>query len=83
MELSINLEYEQILQLVKGLPYSQKRKLTREIEKDLKPRKRKQASGGESLNELQQLLLNGPLMSDEQYNEFNVLRKDFAKWIEK
>lgn len=83
MELSINLEYEQILQLVKRLPYNQKEKLTREIERDLKTKKRKKTSGSESLNELQQLLLNGPLMSDEQYNEFNVLRKDFAKWIEK
>ncbi len=83
MELSINLGYEQILQLVKGLPYSQKEKLTREIERDLKTKKRKETNDGESLNDLQQLLLYGPLMSDEQYNDFKVLRKDFAKWIEK
>ena len=85
MELSINIKYEQLLKLVKGLPYNQKKRLTREIEKDLKNRNKKssKANGDEELNEFQQFLLQGPLMSDEQYKDFKSLRKDFAKWIEK
>ncbi len=85
MELSINIEYEQLLKLVKGLPYNQKKRLTREIEKDLKNRNKKSSkpNGNEELNEFQQFLLQGPLMSDEQYKDFKSLRKDFAKWIEK
>lgn len=85
MELSINIEYEQLLQLVKGLPYSQKKRLTREIEKDLKTgnKKKGKSNGGEEINEFQQFLLQGPFMSDDQYSDFKSLRKDFAKWIEK
>lgn len=85
MELSINIEYEQLLKLVKGLPYNQKKRLTREIEKDLKNKNKKssKADGNGELNEFQHFLLQGPLMSDEQYKDFKSLRKDFAKWIEK
>lgn len=85
MELSINIEYEQLLQLIKGLPYNQKKKLTREIEKDLKTKtKRKgKSNGSEEMDEFQQFLLQGPFMSDEQYSDYKALRKDFVKWIEK
>jgi len=85
MGVSINIEYEQLLKLVKGLPYNQKKRLTREIEKDLKKKNKKRAKpdGDGELNEFQQFLLQGPLMSDEQYEDFKSLRKDFAKWTEK
>jgi hypothetical protein len=90
MELTINIEYDQVLKLARQLPYKYKRKLTREIEKDLKAENEektdgntKYQSGSEDLNELQQFLLQGPLMSDEQFDGFKKLRKDFNRWLEK
>jgi len=90
MELTINIEYDQVLKLARQLPYKYKKKLTREIEKDLKAENEektdagtKYRSGSEDLNELQQFLLQGPLMSDEQFDSFKKLRKDFNRWLEK
>lgn len=90
MELKINIEYDQVLKLARQLPYKYKKKLTREIEKDLKAESEENTDGStkyqsesEDLNELQQFLLQGPLMSDEQFDRFKKLRKDFNRWLEK
>jgi hypothetical protein len=39
MELTINIGYDQVLKLVKQLPYQDRKKLTLEIERDLKTKK--------------------------------------------
>lgn len=89
MELSINVNYVQLLKLARQLPYKYKKKLTREMEKDLKkislePTKLRGPKGEnetEELNELQRLLLKGPIMSKAQFERVKQLRKDFDKWL--
>ena len=75
MELSININYVQLLKLARQLPYKYKKKLSREIEKDLEKinlertrlHHKKCESETEEPNELQQLLLKGPIMSEETF----------------
>jgi hypothetical protein len=85
MEMTINIGYDQVLKLASQLPYKDKKKLTRAIERDLEARKKKAAAanGEEELSELQRLILQGPVMTDEQFNDFKAMRKSFNKWIEK
>lgn len=66
-----------------------KKKLSREIEKDLKKinlertslHRKKCESETEEPNELQQLLLKGPIMSEEQFNRVKQPRRDLNKWL--
>ena len=89
MELSINIKYDQLLKLARQLPYKYKKKLSREMEKDLKKINLERSDLRDSTcenkteepNELQQLLLKGPIMSEEQFDQFRQLRKDFDKWL--
>jgi hypothetical protein len=91
MELTIDIKYDQILELARQLPNKYKKKLSQEIEKDLKKKNEgtikiqdiKYESENEETNELQQLLLEGPIMSDEQFDDFKKLRKAFNKWLNK
>jgi hypothetical protein len=89
MEFTIDINYEQVLKLARQLPYNYKKKLTQEIEKDLRTKNEEKIIAGEpeneneDLNELQRFLLRGPVMSDEQFDDFKKLRKDFNRWLEK
>lgn len=85
MELTIDIKYDQILELARQLPNKYKKRLSQEIELDLKKKNEgkikipdiKYESENDETNELQQLLLEGPIMSDEQYDDFKKLRKAF------
>lgn len=89
MELTIDIKYDQILELARQLPNKYKRKLFQEIEKDLKKKKEAKIkipdaiyqSDDEETSELQRFLLEGPIMSDEQFDDFKKLRKSFNKWL--
>ena len=81
MELRINLVYEQILQLVRQLPRFEKQRLSHEIERELWEEVQ-QAEEAQDFDKFQQLLLNGPVMSDEQFEQFQDLRKGLNAWIE-
>jgi hypothetical protein len=35
----------------------------------------------DELNDLQRFLLHGPIMSNDQFEDFKKLRKDFDKWL--
>lgn len=91
MELTIDIKYDQILELARQLPNKYKKRLSQEIEKDLKKKNErkikipdiKYESENEETNELQKLLLEGPIMSDEQFDDFKKLRKAFNKWLKK
>ena len=65
MNLQINIEFEQVVNLVKQLPKSQKEKLAYVIQKELMHKKYTKKS-----NELQKLLLQGPTWSEEEYKNF-------------
>jgi hypothetical protein len=80
MELRINLGYEQILNIVRQLPLHEKQRLTREIEQEL-VLEETTSQESNNLTEFQELLLYGPVMSDEQFEQFQELRKRFQGWI--
>lgn len=94
MELRLNIGYEQVLNLVKQLSYNDRKKLTTEIKKGLSfqkialPLDKKIKSGkpktlDNELIEFQNFLLQGPIMTDEQFGNYKKLRKSFNQWIDK
>lgn len=70
MKLNIELNFEQILQIISQLPMTEKDKLLRFLqrEKTVTPN-----------NELQSLLLNGPTMTDKQYQNYLLIREELNK----
>ena len=74
-----NIEYEEILKIVKKMSFKDKRRLTSEIVKELDSKDRKEKVNDIEVKEFQDFLLQGPVMSDEQYSEFKELRKEFSK----
>ncbi|MCL1933330.1 MAG: hypothetical protein FWF53_05935 [Candidatus Azobacteroides sp.] len=75
MEYALQLSMNQLLSVIKTLPVNEKSFLKTCIEKDIAEDKRQ--------NNITQLLLAGPTMSDEQYLSYQQLRKDFRKWSKK
>jgi hypothetical protein len=70
MELTLELGYEQILELVKQLPQVQQVQLKKDME-EITPKT--------SLTDSQKLLLNGPIMADEGFEEAKTTRKQLNK----
>jgi len=70
MELTLELDYEQILELVKQLPQVQQVQLKKDME-EITPKT--------SLTDWQKLLLNGPVMADEGFEEAKTTRKQLNK----
>jgi len=75
MELKIKIGYKEILELVKQLPNNQLTKLRAELDNVLVEEK-----SNKDISELQELLLSGPVMSDEQYDNFKKNRQHFGSW---
>ena len=69
MELQRNLGYEQILNLVRQLPLHEKQRLTHEIEQELVLEETCSQEKNQ-ITDFQELLLHGPVMSDEQFEQF-------------
>ena len=77
MEATAILGFEQVLESIKQFSHEQIAQLKAELKKIptksvKKPKK--------ELTEFQKFLLSGPVMSDEEYNEFLENRKLFEKW---
>lgn len=70
MELTLELGYEQILELVKQLPQVQQVQLKKDME-EITPKT--------SLTDWQKLLLNWPVMADEGFEEAKTTRKQLNK----
>lgn len=70
------MEYIEIIEEVKKLSYEQFFQLKSEINKIYFERKEAERKKEERLK----LLLNGPVMTDEQYEEFLEDRKHFNEW---
>ncbi len=69
MELKINIGYKEILELVKQLPKSQILQLKTDIETAIIEQEKTETT------DFQKLLLQGPVMTDEQYAEYLENRK--------
>jgi len=70
MELKLNIGYQEILELVRQLPLNQQIQLKAELPANPQPEK----------SDLKTLLLNRPVMDDEQYEQFLENRKHFNTW---
>lgn len=75
MEMKIQLDYGQVLEIVKQLPINQMAKLTYDIKEILEVDTPKQDA-----NAFQKFLLSAPTMSDEDYETFLENRKKFNQW---
>ena len=81
MELKVEIGFDQLMDAVKQLPKDKLDILKAELDKKPKeksPAKKKPAK--QELTDFQKFLLNGPVMSDEQYKEYKQIRKDLNKW---
>jgi len=75
MELKLNIGYQELIDLIKQLPVNQIRKLKAELtlitaENDME----------EGMSNFQEFLLKGPVMNDDQYQDFLSNRKYFNTW---
>jgi len=74
MQMSIDIDIDQLLFLIKSLPEDQLLKIQSEISKTL------QVDSSENKADYLELLLQAPTMSDEQYQKFKENRKIFNQW---
>ena len=78
MELRININYDQVLTIIRQLPKVDIEKLSFEIQNELLPTKEKKVR-----NYLQKLLLQAPTWSDEEYKNYLEARRHFNQFNEK
>lgn len=76
MEIRLNIGYEQLIAIINQLPIDEVNKLKAEIERISSEK------NIENVNDLESLIADGPVMSDEKYNEFEENRKNFNQWRE-
>ena len=74
MQVTVDFNIDQILQAIKQLPPNQLKKVKKVVENSLETEKVHEHS------ELKILVLDGPLMSDEQYENFLENRKKMNQW---
>lgn len=72
MQLQIDIEFDQLVQLAKKLPYKQWTKLKEEVDK--------QQPANRSVTELETFLLNAPTFSKKQLDEIAKTRKAINQW---
>ena len=75
MELKLNIGYQELIELIKQLPASQIRKLKADLalivtDNDME----------KDITDFQEFLLEGPVMEDDQYQDFLSNRKYFNTW---
>lgn len=75
MDLMVKISYNEILNLVKQLPASKLKQLQATINQDFVSKK-----AIEEISELQNFLLNAPIMSDDELVNYNENRKSFEQW---
>ncbi len=72
MQLQIDIEFKQLLQIVKDLPSGKLKQLQLEIAKGVKADKQK--------SDLEKLLLNGPTATQKQLKIIDNNRKEINQW---
>ncbi|GHT61429.1 hypothetical protein FACS189451_03440 [Bacteroidia bacterium] len=75
MELTLNLGYTQIIDLVRQLPANQIEKMKKELTESYVQTKAKA-----EVSDFQKFILTGPVMSNEQYMNFKQQRQQFNLW---
>jgi hypothetical protein len=72
MQVEVNIEFDQLIRIIKNLPSSQLRKIQLEIDKGVKTEKIK--------HDLESILLNGPTATKKQLEIIEGNRKEINKW---
>ena len=75
MEVRLEIGIKQLIELIKQLPIEQKLKIKKEVEKDISSDKKTKSS-----NDLTELLLSGPTMTNVEEEKFKKFNEEFAKW---
>ena len=75
MELKLNIGYQELIELIKQLPVNQIRQLKAEL--TLITAENNVEKG---TSNFQEFLLNGPVMEEDQYQDFLSNRKNFNVW---
>ncbi|MCL2073088.1 MAG: hypothetical protein FWH18_04145 [Marinilabiliaceae bacterium] len=75
MELTLDLAYSQIFNLVSQLPANQKVKIKYELTENSIDEKSEA-----EMSDFQTFILSAPTMSDEQYSKFKEHRTHFNRW---
>lgn len=73
MQVQVDINFDQLVQIAKKLPYAQWNMLKTEVEKDIPARIEPDA-------DFIKLLLSGPTFSEEQLAEIAETRKAINKW---
>lgn len=75
MELKVKISYADLWKLITQLPKTQIERLKIDLSSKLIP-----AQPTQKHADFQQFLLSGPIMGDEQYEEFLSTRQRFNQW---
>ena len=75
MQLTADISIEQLINTIKQLPTNQIEKIKSALNDGVTTEKTKS-----DISEFQKFLLSGPVMTDEQYNQFKENRKNFNEW---
>jgi len=75
MEVTLNLGFRQIVNLLNQLPANQIAKIKNEFSDYYLTEKARS-----EVSDFQKFILSGPLMSDEQYSNFCLNRQQFSVW---
>jgi hypothetical protein len=71
MQVKVNIGFEQLLEIAKSLPAAKAKKLSMALEK---------AQVEDKKEDLKDLLLNGPVATEEDMERIANNRKAFSKW---
>jgi hypothetical protein len=74
MQLTVDLNIDQLIQVLKKLPIEQKKRIKAELN-DLETKKNLIEK-----SEFQKFLLKGPVMTDTEYKQFKENRKKMNQW---
>ncbi len=74
MSVTINIAFEQIKDIIKQLPPSELEQLKSAIEKEMEKK------GNKDKDHLKTLLLNGPVMDQDQLDKFKKVRERINQW---
>ncbi|MDR2147434.1 MAG: hypothetical protein LBE91_13340 [Tannerella sp.] len=75
MEMTMQINYEQIMGLIRQMPANQIERIKNEISD-----KYIQTRSVKDITDFQKFILSAPVMSAEQYDKFKQNRKDFNQW---
>ncbi len=75
MEVKLQIEYQDLLSIIKQLPASQ----IAQLKSDLTDSLIKEKAKADKV-QLRQFLLNGPVMTDEEYENYQQARKWMNQW---